>query len=221
MKQSKRKEPRFPDFQDRFRILVEQEKSQIHFANKVGITRQTVGFYYNGERVPDVEGISKICKACGVSADWLLGLADKDNSTQDQTSRTVSEFTGLSNQAVNMLHAAVEFQKKPDIDIDDVQALSINGHSAKVLSKMICNPHFSMLIKRLAELQAMTHESVRQIYDADSTEYMQSFYQNNGNTNTAMNYGSLQEVIDLKEYQITKAFAEILKDFEPTKQEGV
>ena len=57
VKQSKRKDPRFPDFQDRFRILVEQEKSQIDFANKVCISRQTVGFYYNGERVPDVEGI--------------------------------------------------------------------------------------------------------------------------------------------------------------------
>lgn len=46
------------------------------FAKKVGISRQTMDFYLNGKRSPSAESISKICKSCNVTADWMLALSD-------------------------------------------------------------------------------------------------------------------------------------------------
>lgn len=71
----KQKEMRFPDFVSRFREL-QGERSNTEFAEFLGMTRQTVGFYLNGERVPDALGVKNIAQKCGVSADWLLGISD-------------------------------------------------------------------------------------------------------------------------------------------------
>lgn len=168
---------------------------------RLGCSLQAINQYKQGTAFPKTENLIKIADYYGISVDYLLGRTDIPNL--DTNMQAVHGFTGLSAETISRI-----------VELRD------NG-KAELIDKLISNPNFSMLIKRLAELQAMTHESVRQIYDADSTEYMQSFYHNNGNTNTAMNYDSLQEIIDLKEYQITKAFAEIVKDFEPTKQEEV
>ena len=169
--------------------------------NHLGCSLQAINQYKQGTAFPKTENLIKIADFYGISVDYLLGRSDIPNL--DTNMQAVHGFTGLSAEAISKI-----------VDLKD------SGKSI-LLDKLICSPHFPMLIKRLAELQAMTQESVKQIYDTDSTEYMQGFYHNNGNTNTAMNYASIQEIIDLKEFQITKAFAEIVKDFEPTKQEGV
>ena len=70
-----RKNDRLPIFTERFREL-QGEQSNTEFAEFLGISRQTVGFYWNGDRVPDAITIIKIAKKCEVSADWLLGLDD-------------------------------------------------------------------------------------------------------------------------------------------------
>ena len=70
-----RKNERLPIFTERFREL-QGERSNTEFAEFLGISRQTVGFYWNGDRVPDAITIIKIAKKCEVSADWLLGLDD-------------------------------------------------------------------------------------------------------------------------------------------------
>ncbi len=77
--------------------------SSTEFAKKIGLSRQTVGFYLNGDRIPDSETLLQICEKCGVSADWLLGLTPED--TPDQTTRSVCEYTGLSAHAVDILHS--------------------------------------------------------------------------------------------------------------------
>lgn len=56
--------------------------SSTEFAKKIGLSRQTVGFYLNGDRIPDSETLLQICEKCGVSADWLLGLAKEKTSIQ-------------------------------------------------------------------------------------------------------------------------------------------
>ena len=64
------------------------------FADKLDLSRQTVGFYLNGERIPDSETLIKICKNCKVSADWLLGLE--------------AEELGLSQKAIATLRNTKE-----------------------------------------------------------------------------------------------------------------
>lgn len=45
------------------------------FARFLGMKQATLDRYVKMQRTPNGESIVQICKACGVSADWLLGLA--------------------------------------------------------------------------------------------------------------------------------------------------
>ena len=65
---------RFPHFQERFREL-QGDMTLEQFAEKLGISRQTVGFYAAGQRIPDALGVANIAEKMDVSADWLLGTS--------------------------------------------------------------------------------------------------------------------------------------------------
>lgn len=78
MKQPNEKKSRFPIFRERLNQLL-GDMTAAAFAEKVGITRQTMGFYLNGERIPDSLGLAQICTSCNVSSDWLLGLTNDPN----------------------------------------------------------------------------------------------------------------------------------------------
>lgn len=94
------KQERFPMFRNRFREL-QGTQSNIEFANYLGFSRQTVGFYYNGDRIPDALKLKEIAEKCNVSADWLLGLSNVKSN--DGSIKSVCEYTGLSEQAVESL----------------------------------------------------------------------------------------------------------------------
>lgn len=100
MKHSDEAGCRFPIFRDRFREL-QGSKSNTEFADFLGMSRQTVGFYCNGDRIPDVLGLRTIAVKCGVSADWLLGLTNL--TAKDFNTRKVSEITGISDEIIDEL----------------------------------------------------------------------------------------------------------------------
>lgn len=76
MNRVKKAEPaRFPEFQAAFVELM-GDMTIKEFADKLGMSRATVGFYSAGQRIPDAMGIKIIAEKCGVSADWLLGLSN-------------------------------------------------------------------------------------------------------------------------------------------------
>lgn len=100
MKQSSVNGCRFPKFRDRFREL-QGNRSNTEFAAFLGMSRQTVGFYCNGDRIPDALGIKEIAEKCGVSSDWLLGMTDC--TSQDFSVRKISELTGISEETVESI----------------------------------------------------------------------------------------------------------------------
>ena len=88
---------RLPVFQERFKVL-RGKMTQGQFAEKLGISRPTVGLYESGARIPDAEVLRDIAARCGVSADWLLGLSD--TASPDITVQMVCRETGLSEVAI-------------------------------------------------------------------------------------------------------------------------
>ena len=72
---SKPNEWRFPQFVKRFREL-QGGRDNAEFARVLGLSRQTVGFYLNGDRIPNAFRLKQIAQKCHVSADWLLGLKE-------------------------------------------------------------------------------------------------------------------------------------------------
>lgn len=72
---------RMPVFAERFAQL-RGEMSQRQFADFLGISRSTIGFYENGSRLPDAATLKVISKKCDVSIDWLLGVAEQNDKTK-------------------------------------------------------------------------------------------------------------------------------------------
>ena len=102
MKRTDAEKYRFPIFRERFREL-QGNMSNTEFAEFLDISRQTVGFYCNGERIPDALGLKKIAEKCNVSADWLIGLSDIKSIDQDV--KVACEYTGLTEEAVETLRS--------------------------------------------------------------------------------------------------------------------
>lgn len=79
-----RKKDKLPIFQKRFNEL-RNEMSQDEFAKFIGVSRATVGFYENGERVPDALTLIRIADKCDVGVDYLLGLSNlRDGNADDR-----------------------------------------------------------------------------------------------------------------------------------------
>lgn len=88
----KNKNIRFPTFRNAFLKLMGPMTIQ-GFAEKLEISRATVGFYAAGDRIPDAIGLKKIAEKCDVSADWLLGLSP--TPSRDESVKAVCKATGL------------------------------------------------------------------------------------------------------------------------------
>lgn len=74
---------------------------QSELAEKLGVSRGSISFYENGDRVPDIVFLHKMAEFFGVSCDYLLGFVD--DSVFDADDRAISEATGLSGLAISIL----------------------------------------------------------------------------------------------------------------------
>ena len=76
------------------------------FADMVGISKSTLGYYENDKRMPDIEILARIADTLNVNADYLIG---RTNTTAHKGKmNTVCEFTGLSDCAVEYLSELVK-----------------------------------------------------------------------------------------------------------------
>lgn len=86
-------------FAERFSKL-RRDESQKDFAERIGISRPTVGFYENGDRLPQADVLKQIAERCGVSTDWLLGLSDY---TEDAARQITLFELGFSETSTNQI----------------------------------------------------------------------------------------------------------------------
>ena len=57
-------------------LRTERGISQQMMGNLLAVSQDTVSLWERGKSQPDIGAIVRICRVCGVSADWLLGLED-------------------------------------------------------------------------------------------------------------------------------------------------
>ena len=93
------------------------------FADMVGISKSTLGYYENDKRMPDIEMLARIANVLNVNADYLIGRTN--TTAQKGKMKTVCEFTGLSDSAAEYLSKLVENR--------DFAKLSIINHLFKEL----------------------------------------------------------------------------------------
>ena len=76
------------------------------FADMVGISKSTLGYYENDKRMPDIEILARIADTLNVNADYLIGRTN--TTAQKGKMKTVCEFTGLSDNAAEYLAQLVK-----------------------------------------------------------------------------------------------------------------
>ena len=77
--------------------------SQTQLAEKLGVSRGSISFYENGERVPDINFLDKVSVFFGgIPIDYLLGYSE--NKKEEYVE--IGSVTGLSDKAIDNLKEA-------------------------------------------------------------------------------------------------------------------
>lgn len=84
-------------------------EKQEELAEVLGCNRGSLANYETGKRTPDVETIIKIAQHYGTTTDYILGVTD--NKTVDTTVQAISDYTGLSDKAIEILRLFKELKK--------------------------------------------------------------------------------------------------------------
>ena len=66
-------------FKERFNQIIKTcGKTQVEIARAINVSKQCVNDYKTGKSMPSVETLILMCEFLSVSADYLLGLSDKN-----------------------------------------------------------------------------------------------------------------------------------------------
>lgn len=83
-------------------LLAETGKKQKELAECLGVKDNVVSYFCSGTRVPNTNQIVEIAKFFRIPSDFLLGLSNVKST--DPNVQNASNFTGLSDKAVETLH---------------------------------------------------------------------------------------------------------------------
>lgn len=113
-------------------------------------TRQSVTAYEDGSIIPTADKIIAVAQYFGVSADYLLGL--NPNPSVKGNCREAAEYTGLSENAIEILH-----NMKPFVEGSYWQS--------NMLADLIENPNFGRLIMSFLEIKKLSETNRRLMKD--------------------------------------------------------
>lgn len=71
------------------------------FANEVGVSKSSVGYYENQNRLPDLATAARMAEVLGVTTDYLVGRSNARTSAPKL--KNICDYVGLSDKSVKML----------------------------------------------------------------------------------------------------------------------
>lgn len=196
---------RLPIFQERFKTL-RGNLTQDKFAEKAGIARTSIGFYENGDRLPDALTLKKICEACNVTSDWLLGLSDVQCPNIDNIA--INKRLGLSEEAIAKLE---QERKESELYCDLALGFDIVDHMIKtgLLHKLSHDIAFSISTLyalptrlKLKEMERTDLEKVKHNSDDDFNRY----------TDLGVEINKIKKTIEFTKWKITKTIDDMVFD---------
>ena len=159
MKTSVVNKNRFPEFQKRFNEL-RGEMSQKDFAKKIGVSTPTVGFYENGERVPDALTLLRIADIFDVSVDYLLGRAECKTADNESIKKAI----GFSDEAIDQLRklSAVKVPDHVYISVPDLlsEIITYRAFKAFLHEMIILHTESRNAIENLTKFVKATNEDI-------------------------------------------------------------
>lgn len=209
MKQSEKREPRLKVFSERFELLrKERNLSNTDFAKFLGMSRQTVGFYLNGERVPDALTLIKIAEKCNVSADWLLGLSDVTTTTGDI--KQACNLTGLSQEAVECLICLCHFdalRKEPALGLVNEVIFSASIFTDCLFRSALAD------IKATNALMYMTPDERKSYWAKKDLEFVNDAFEHNANVcSVEVSAAEASLLFEIQAIENVKGAAEVVFD---------
>ncbi len=204
-----KKGSRFPKFQERFRKL-QGEMSNTEFADFLGITRQTIGFYLNGNRIPDILCLAQISRRCNVSADWLIGTSDVETINTDI--KATSKFTGLSEASIHYLTTVNESL--------DGSELPREISPLQVLNDLLCSTKYQQLLDLIG-----VYKNGIDCYDVLAEDYIARYekgeYTKEKERDDFRILNGLESVNEYTRFKIIDQFTKIIDSVYPAKYPSI
>lgn len=134
-------------------LLRDRKVTQTALAEYLGVKRQSVGYWQNGDTSPDINILTKMAGYFNVSADYLLGLTDI--KTPDTDIQTICEKTGLSEEAVNHLitNKALMDRILMNFEEREIKILTDTNKANDFISRLIISKSISSISYKLKEVQ--------------------------------------------------------------------
>ena len=135
-------------FSERLRLLRESKGlNQSQLAEKLGVSRGSISYYENKDRIPDIEFLDKTSKFFNVSYDFLLGDRSRSEKRAEQE-------LGLSSEAIE----AIELLSRT-INIDSGVSM------LDVLNRLLLNPGFEDLLFQLSAASNIDEDEAIRLHE--------------------------------------------------------
>lgn len=191
-------------FCERFRILRNQhEMNQDEFSKFLGISRPTVGFYENGERVPDAVRLAQIAQRCNVSSDWLIGLS---NMKSPENNKLLISDLGFSDHLISSLKWIAKNSRKFGWNPLEKLILGSTGH--RLINELFMLAWYSGIYHKEKE-EGLIKNSHKRIEEMLEDNILDSIYETVGRKFRLVD---CEDMIELKSYEAEKFFKRILQN---------
>lgn len=135
-------------FSERLRLLRESKGlNQSQLAEKLGVSRGSISYYENKDRIPDIEFLDKTSKFFNVSYDFLLGDRSRSEKKAEQE-------LGLSSEAIEAL---------------ELLSRTVDIHSGvsmlDVLNRLLLNPGFEDLLFQLSAASNIDEDEAIRLHE--------------------------------------------------------
>lgn len=112
------------------RLRTEKELTQKELADKLGVTRGSIGLYEQEKRSPDNEMLTKLANFFNVSTDYLLGLTDKRQTPNNKVKSAISKDPQL-------VEFWEELEKREDLQLLFKQTRDLSPETIQRVIKII------------------------------------------------------------------------------------
>lgn len=142
----------------RIRRLIEEQGMPLREIEKeTGINNATLSQWQQGKRKPRLDSVQILAEYFGVSVDWILGLSDTKKI--DASVRAASEYTRLSDRAVEVLNKRPQFkpmtpeEAKEAVKSGNLERSPWTDSEMRLLSKMIEDGSLQKIVHNIDQYQ--------------------------------------------------------------------
>ena len=174
----------YPQFRERLEYIRinERKLSKRSFAKLIGISDKTYRIWINGEYdatenkirypIPDIDSIIKVCKALGVSMDYVFGRSNNISAENE----VISKAFLLNDKAIeNLKDIASQF-----LDLDSANLIRANAYmivpepsAIDTLNKVFSSPSFGNILEDIYNFMSKSDFKypVHYCYPQQTSEY--------------------------------------------------